>query len=414
MFTDDKGSSLIMVLIIMGVLTIFGAAFLHYSLTDNLQVINDEKRMQAHYLARSGAEAVADYIINNPQEAAELLGKKSEKHDLGQGFFEVEVKSTTGGILIESTGNVDDFTRTVKLTLHPCSPFDAALFGLDRVSIDNPPDEIIGDICTNSIFDNSISLHHNALDKIKGIIKVGPGPGVEPSNVIDIKHGSLDKIETGNMDRIIDYPVPLFPDFPILEDKVITSGYILSDGYYNNIEVDKTLVIDIGNAGEERNIRVGNLKVKGNIVLEGEGKLNLYVDHSLDIKGDINKGGRVEALMVYYKGQETKIDGEFYGSIFALSDIRFSGNVIMVGNIISSGNIEVSCTGNSYIKGNIYAPNTTIEFKGNTDIIGSVVAKEIEFGGNGKIEYNNDILFPYLPDEGFDLQNRFRIGVWSD
>jgi hypothetical protein len=120
------------------------------------------------------------------------------------------------------------------------------------------------------------------------------------------------------MDRIIDYPVPLFPDFPILEDKVITSGYILSDGYYNNIEVDKTLVIDIGNAGEERNIRVGNLKVKGNIVLEGEGKLNLYVDHSLDIKGDINKGGRVEALMVYYKGQETKIDGEFYGSIFAL------------------------------------------------------------------------------------------------
>ena len=122
----------------------------------------------------------------------------------------------------------------------------------------------------------------------------------------------------------------------------LTSGYILSDGYYNNIEVDKTLVIDIGNAGEERNIRVGNLKVKGNIVLEGEGKLNLYVDHSLDIKGDINKGGRVEALMVYYKGQETKIDGEFYGSIFALSDIRFSGNVIMVGNIISSGNIEVS------------------------------------------------------------------------
>ena len=72
----EKGSALITVLIVMGVLTVLGAALMHYSMTDNLQVFNDEKRMQAHYLARSGAEAVADYIMKNPENADELLGRK--------------------------------------------------------------------------------------------------------------------------------------------------------------------------------------------------------------------------------------------------------------------------------------------------------------------------------------------------
>lgn len=40
-FKGEKGSALITVLIVMGVLTVLGAALLHYSLTDNLQVIND-------------------------------------------------------------------------------------------------------------------------------------------------------------------------------------------------------------------------------------------------------------------------------------------------------------------------------------------------------------------------------------
>jgi type II secretory pathway component PulK len=105
-FKGEKGSALITVLIVMGVLTVLGAALLHYSLTDNLQVINDEKRMQAHYLARSGAEAVADYIMKNPDGVDELLGKKTESVELGEGTFQVEVtKRDNGELLIESTGD---------------------------------------------------------------------------------------------------------------------------------------------------------------------------------------------------------------------------------------------------------------------------------------------------------------------
>jgi len=41
-----------------------------------------------------------------------------------------------------------------------------------------------------------------------------------------------------------------------------------------------------------------------NIVIEGEGKLNLYVDQEFDLnKGSINNEDNVDALIMYYKGQ---------------------------------------------------------------------------------------------------------------
>ena len=127
LFKDKRGSAIITVLIVMGVLTLLGAAVLQYSVNDNLQVHNDERRMQAHYLARSGAEAVANYIINHPDEADELLGKAAKPVEPDEetlqaklkGTFDVVVTKSGDGYLITSTGHVDDFERTVKLTMEP-------------------------------------------------------------------------------------------------------------------------------------------------------------------------------------------------------------------------------------------------------------------------------------------------------
>jgi hypothetical protein len=419
-FKGEKGSALITVLIVMGVLTVLGAALLHYSLTDNLQVFNDEKRMQAHYLARSGAEAVADYIMKNPDGADELLGKKTESVELGEGTFQVEVtKKDNGELLIESTGEVDDFERKVKLTLKPCSPFDAALFGIDGITINGKPG-IDGDIATNSTEENKINMNKNALDEIKGVIKVGPG--ADPSKVIRIKGGSLPEGKAGNLDEIKNYSLPSFPEFPddLVDRGSIENGRIDNDGKYSDIIVGNLLTIYTGPADEERNIRVGKLKVNGNIVIEGEGKLNLYVDQEFDLnKGSINNEDNVDALIMYYKGQnKLKItDGEFYGSIYTATGFLFSGNVIIVGNIISGGiDDKFQCTGSSSVKGNIYAPNAIINLNGNANIIGAVIAKQIKLNGTGnndyKIEYNNDILFPFSDDSS--TRNTYRIDVWSD
>jgi hypothetical protein len=155
-------------------------------------------------------------------------------------------------------------------------------------------------------------------------------------------------------------------------------------------------------------------------VILGEGKLNLYVDQEFDLnKGSINNEDNVDALIMYYKGQnKLKItDGEFYGSIYTATGFLFSGNVIIVGNIISGGiDDKFQCTGSSSVKGNIYAPNAIINLNGNANIIGAVIAKQIKLNGTGnndyKIEYNNDILFPFSDDSS--TRNTYRIDVWSD
>ena len=50
----NKGTALIVVIMVMAVMTILGVAILNISLS---QASNEEKRIQAHYLAHSGAEA---------------------------------------------------------------------------------------------------------------------------------------------------------------------------------------------------------------------------------------------------------------------------------------------------------------------------------------------------------------------
>ncbi|MBU3153367.1 hypothetical protein [Clostridium estertheticum] len=53
----SDGSALIVVIMVMVVMMILGAAILNVSISQTMQASNEDKRIQAHYLARSGAEA---------------------------------------------------------------------------------------------------------------------------------------------------------------------------------------------------------------------------------------------------------------------------------------------------------------------------------------------------------------------
>ena len=53
----NKGAALIVVIMVMAVMTILGATILNISLSQTMQASNEDKRIQAHYLARSGADA---------------------------------------------------------------------------------------------------------------------------------------------------------------------------------------------------------------------------------------------------------------------------------------------------------------------------------------------------------------------
>jgi hypothetical protein len=178
LFKEKRGSAIITVLIVMGVLTLLGAAILQYSVNDNLQVHNDEKRMQAHYLARSGAEAVANYIMNHSDEVDELVGKETEPVELGKGTFKVKVtEQNPEGLLIESTGYVDDFERTVKLQLLPYGSHGLGDFALFCNSGLNAHNHFTvmgdGDVGTNAEDPGSIEFHNQI--NINGKILVPNG-----------------------------------------------------------------------------------------------------------------------------------------------------------------------------------------------------------------------------------------------
>jgi hypothetical protein len=124
----NKGSALIVVIMIMVVMTILGMAILNISLSETKQASNEDKKMQAHYLARSGAEAtlsawenpanvikpsgVCDPVfLNNLNEfvyvqPANMIGK-----------FKVEIKKVGGVTTIISEGTVGNVKQTVTVTL---------------------------------------------------------------------------------------------------------------------------------------------------------------------------------------------------------------------------------------------------------------------------------------------------------
>lgn len=119
------------VLMVMLVLSLLSAALWQYSITDSTEVARDEKRMQAYYIARSGAEALAQYIIDpkNPKEVKEKLDKKtSYPQVLGNGTFTVSVKKSEvtnpkdpdfESLTITSIGTVADVSVPVSIKLKP-------------------------------------------------------------------------------------------------------------------------------------------------------------------------------------------------------------------------------------------------------------------------------------------------------
>lgn len=402
---NEKGSAIVLVLIITGVLTVLGASLLHYSLTDNQQVINDEKRMQAYYLARSGAEAVADYIMKNPEEADNLLGKDAEDvklDDETEGTFDVEVTGTSEVPIIVSTGHVDGFERTVRLTLVPHSLGDYAVFCNSIIDIRGGA-KIKGNVGTNATAEDSIKLSGNS--SIDGNVQIGPGG--DPETVVT--DSSRITKEISQLDSEREYVVPEFPTFPDVTDLIDKGSLtvennadftITEDGYYDEINIGNngSLTINVGNDNDIRKIRVGSFYSKGKIELHGTGKLVLYVDNSFT-SDSVNEGGSVESLEVYYKGNDIHLTGGlFCGTI--------NGNIIAKGD-----SVVIDMTGNEQLKGALFAPEATIALGGNAELNGLVVADTVVITGNYGLNYDDEIYFPY---DDQDVCISFRKGLWSD
>ncbi|UNK16090.1 pilus assembly PilX N-terminal domain-containing protein [Paenibacillus sp. N3/727] len=148
MVKNERGFALPMVLILVTALSILGMTLLGVSVSQAARTVHQEKKEQAFYIAKSGADAIASYIIENYNPATltttaiSTLNSDYLDQDihLGQGTFRAEV--TTGAplnpytIIVKSTAKVGNVTNPATLTLEPDAPIvpmNHAIFASENI-----------------------------------------------------------------------------------------------------------------------------------------------------------------------------------------------------------------------------------------------------------------------------------------
>jgi hypothetical protein len=408
---SEKGSALILTILVLMVVMILGSGLVMTSISNSRQATEQVYDLQAYYIARSGADAVAQSIVDDPSRLESLKGAVSAATPLGKGHFTVEVQDRGDHIKLISTGVVKDTKRVVELTLlpqeaapSPLPRIDKAIFattngGTSHKAIDLGGNaQIMGSGATNAVRANAVELTGNAV--IKGNLWIGPG--ADAKTVVNDRSRITGAITS--LEEEVTYPLPLFPEFPSWTKpstpaKSGSDFIINSDGDYGTISLsgNDKLVIDLG--GGERRIRVKSLTMRGNAELTvtnagRDGKLFLYVDQEFSMSGNsaLKSGADPNTVVIYYAGTK-ELGNQLEANCILIvkeADIKLTGNSTFKGSIFSGGrNVELA--GNAEVKlGLLYAPRAAVDMAGNSETE-AMVAWRVTASGNAKIVYKGDL-----------------------
>lgn len=336
---NETGIALPLVLVIVFALTLLGVAVWQYSVTDTIQVVRDEKRMQAHYLARSGADAVAEFLINNPSQAANVIAKTDDVNmaegSLGANKnFRVNVTGDPGGgITIVAEGISVDVTETLRLDLSRLSASD--------------------------IFDNAIFTYSD-LDVTS--MKTVTGP-LESAGNVDAPANYGWKV-TKNSKKV--YPPPVFPQSlptgpggPGLSIGNHETRTIEGDWWYSSISMQPNGKLIFNNNGGVQKVVVDSFNIKNDVEVVGGGRLELYITHSADIQTPL------------------KINSGDPNKLF----------------IFLENNCDFKIKTPNFANGFIYGPGAQVGIQANSTVKGAIIAQSVTKAenstpSNGSVEYH--------------------------
>ncbi|NMM52012.1 hypothetical protein [Paenibacillus aquistagni] len=273
MLKDERGFALPMVLIFATALTLLGITLLGVSLNQATRTMQQEKREQAFYIAKSGADAVASHIIErfNPitldsASITDLNDNYLKDIPLGAGTFSATLTkdSSTDEVKILSVGEVDGVHNQTALTLAMDAPAETMTHAI---------------LSGNNISSTgSVAIYNNGNVAAKNKINSKP----------DIVLYGGEKEE----DSSVDFPSPL-PElddskWPVLEFR---SGMTINkSGRYDSIEVAGNQEVHI-NVNDHRDIHLSFSNVVGKMAGTmnqgtlsfkvsgpGDGVVHLYMD----------------------------------------------------------------------------------------------------------------------------------------
>lgn len=431
---NRNGMALVTVLVIVAVLTVLGTVVWHYSTRDVIGASRAEKKMQAYYLARSGADALAQYITTNPDNIDmdkyidSIIGigdsQPAKIHNDINGTFSVRIEKSEPGILITSTGEVDNIKQIASLTINKDGVLpllDAALFSSGRISVTS---KINGDVVTNSESPNDINISWGG--EINGDLIIGP-----KGDTRNIANKNFIKGDISSMDTMRTYELPPFPETP---SDLPTRGSISADpnnpkvinqnGYYPSISLggSSKLTIDVG--ASDRIIVVDRLSIGGNadttINYNGGGKLILFIldTFSMGNRFPANDEFDPNNLIIYYKGTKDFNIANSYkltGSLYVeKANLLMAGSGSVVGHILSGGKkVTINNGSVSHVKV-LFAPNAHVEMAGGGGLKGALICKSFNISNGATLKYDNSILgtFPGLVESIGSGSTHYTRGLW--
>ena len=291
---NQKGAALAVVLMVLMVISILAVPFIMVSGQEQKNAIRQEQSAKAYYIALAGAEAVAHRIANDPTKAALMSASgKSKKTSFGGGSFEVNVTNSSGQVNVVSEGTYGTHKKTITILMTASSAEG---------------------IFHNSIFSYS-SLTLGAMKKV-----TGPLESKGTINTDGLKDRGVNPVIKINSDR--EFIDPDFPETDVSPVRGDISGTakISESGTYDRIELgNQTLTFDT--SMKDLKIVVGTFITKGDIVITGPHRLELFVKTSFDTqtKSDVNPTDPAKLLVFLQSDCNFQLktgNSSFYGYIF--------------------------------------------------------------------------------------------------
>lgn len=304
---NEKGLALPTVLMVMLVMTLLGTALWHYSMNGIQQASRNQKKMQAYYIARAGADAIAQHIIERPQAALQLQTATSPSNlatrNVGDGYFEAYVR------LDPANANIVQV--------------------ISRGFSDNGSDNATSQVTLNVLRQQSnIQVFHQAVAQTSNqtldLTKMSVIGDVSSAGSIETNPRRF--AGTTYPDTSTSYPAATLPVLPAGTVTVSGNDTIVQPNYsYLNITSGSNgdIIFNTGVAGTTSQVIVHTLDAGRNIILNGNGKLELFVTSSAVVqtgsKRTVNRAGNESNLVVYLMDNTSltlKANVEFYGYIY--------------------------------------------------------------------------------------------------
>jgi len=352
---DKKGSTLVGIIFLVMIMSVFALTLFTISLTDSKLVVQQDDNIQSYYVARSAVDAVAYELIHFPGYIADIdaedLADQTSSGTIANGDFEVTVTWDQPNDIVTIIGESEVEKQKSRVTLT-----------LTRITMDH------------AIWsENSLDVHR--MRHVDG--DLGSNGTIRD---YDNQGDPIDGREGDTNDEYMDLtiPTPEIPNFGTREGDIngdyessFGAVYTLSEANYRNFEVNSSENITFDTTLNDIEIVVEEyMQLKGDVFITGGGTVTFYIL----VEGDL----QTPSEPLYHEDQLLFYLDE--GAYFTIDTPRG-------------------------VNARIVGPTATVDMSGNAELTGSIIAQTFVGWSNSEVRYT-------VPSDG-EIVLGYRILEWK-